>query len=68
MTDNESWIKSLESNYYMYDVDSNQLSVIDVPDKKAILMLLSDSIFKGQAAYKNMMICKICNMRHRYMQ
>lgn len=34
MTDNESWIKSLESNYYMYDVDSNQLSVIDVPDKK----------------------------------
>lgn len=35
MTDNESWIKSLESNYYMYDVDSNQLSVIDVPDKKS---------------------------------
>lgn len=52
MTDNESWIKSLESNYYMYDVDSNQLSVIDVPDKKAILIILERQHFKGQAAYK----------------
>lgn len=45
MTDNESWIESLESNYYMYDVDSNQLSVIDVPDKKSNTDIIGTIVF-----------------------
>lgn len=35
MTDNESWIKAANSNHYIYDTETNKVSVIDVPDKQS---------------------------------